>query len=182
MAINYGGKTYNQDWRPINGSGEVLGDKDWAANAAWAAETGGENPYTNAPGASEYDKSGLIPGNEPGSTLPRVTGPTRKAAASQPFNPMPSFPDPPSGSPGDVWALTGGGSGWLPSAPMATKTTNRVSAPLPKASPTISEDGPRRISQGLIDSDTPFLMNDGVAASEDDELERLAKLLGGVLR
>lgn len=74
MAIDYNGKTYNEDWVPIDVMGNALGPKDVAANAAWAAETGGQNPYTNQAGASPLDKSGLVPGNEAGSRLPRVSG------------------------------------------------------------------------------------------------------------
>lgn len=74
--IEYGGKRYDTDWYEIDPMGNRLsGEKDWAANADWAGNTGGQNPYTNAPGSSDYDKSGLIPGNEKGSTLPAGPAP-----------------------------------------------------------------------------------------------------------
>lgn len=77
MAIDYGGKTYNMDWQEIDAMGNPIGGikKDVRANANWAADTGGQNPYTNAPGSSDYDNSGLTPGNEAGSTLPKGEAP-----------------------------------------------------------------------------------------------------------
>lgn len=74
MAKDWNGQTYNEDWVPIDAMGNPLGGKDWSANASWAASTGGQNPYTNQAGSSPWDKSGLTPGNEPGSTLAPVGG------------------------------------------------------------------------------------------------------------
>jgi len=69
------GKSYDNDWWEIDAMGNRLSDtKDWGANAAYAAANNTQNPYTNQAGASPWDSSGLIPGNEPGSTLPRVGG------------------------------------------------------------------------------------------------------------
>lgn len=84
MAKVWEGKTYDEDWHEIDAMGNRLGDggKDWAANAGYAAATGTQNPYTNQAGSSQWDKSGLIPGNEPGSTLAPVSGSTSVATAS----------------------------------------------------------------------------------------------------
>lgn len=88
----WGGQRYNEDWHPIGDYGEILGEKDWAANAAWAASTGGQNPYTNQPGSSPYDSSGLIPGNEPGSSLPPVPQAQPKGSVSNTSPAAPSTP------------------------------------------------------------------------------------------
>lgn len=73
MAKNWGGKSYDEDWNEIDAMGNHIGSgKDWAANAGYAAANGTQNPYTNQAGSSPWDKSGLIPGNEPGSTLGKV--------------------------------------------------------------------------------------------------------------
>lgn len=86
MANQWGGKSYDNDWFEVDGMGNrVSGEKDWAANAAWASENQTQNPYTNQPGSSPYDKSGTTPGNEPGSTLPPVAGGG---------GPVPPAPDP----------------------------------------------------------------------------------------
>ena len=75
MAKVWEGKTYDEDWHEIDAMGNRIGDgKDWGANAAYAGATGTQNPYTNKAGSSPWDKSGLIPGNEPGSTLAPVVG------------------------------------------------------------------------------------------------------------
>ena len=123
MAIDFQGKTYDNDWFPIDAMGNRLGDKDWAANADYASKTGTQNPYTNQAGSSPWDTSGMIPGNEPGSTMPK--GPAAggyldqarinqylqslSRAFSTPSAPSstPSFPQPPSVTPGgqDNWAL-----------------------------------------------------------------------------
>lgn len=76
MSKVWNGNSYDEDWFPVDGEGNRIGDKDWRANAEWAAATGGQNPYTNASGASPWDQSGQTPGNEAGSTLPKVTGNT----------------------------------------------------------------------------------------------------------
>lgn len=96
----WGGQRYNEDWFPIGDWGEILGPKDWAANAAWAASTGGQNPYTNQPGSSPFDTSGLTPGNEAGSVLkPQPQAGTPKTATSVPSGPAPSAAPPPPPSP-----------------------------------------------------------------------------------
>ena len=181
MAKNYGGKTYNEDWVPIDAMGNALGDKDWAANAAYAAETNTQNPYTNEAGASEYDKSGLIPGNEPGSTLPKVQLGPRRVSAPLPASYLPYTPRPQGGGGGDLNTIQPFPFPFTPiaSAPMATR---RVSTPAYVPPPQISEDGPRRISTGLIDTDTPFLFGEGETVGDDTALDELAKLLAGVLR
>ena len=72
MPIVFEGKTYDQDWHEIDAMGRRIGPgKDWRANADWAGKTGGQNPYTNEAGSSPHDATGFIPGNEPGSTLPK---------------------------------------------------------------------------------------------------------------
>lgn len=72
---DWGGKSYNENWEEIDAMGNTIGGgKDWGANASYAAATNTQNPFTNQAGSSPWDKSGLIPGNEPGSTLPRVSG------------------------------------------------------------------------------------------------------------
>lgn len=88
MANQWGGKSYDQDWFEVDKYGNRVSDqKDWAANAAWAAENQTQNPYTNQPGSSPWDSSGLIPKNEPGTTLPGgtagVTTPAAPAAPTQ---------------------------------------------------------------------------------------------------
>ena len=35
MAKDWQGRTFNEDWEPINAMGEKLGEKDWAANRSW---------------------------------------------------------------------------------------------------------------------------------------------------
>ena len=76
MGKVWEGKSYDEDWFEVDGSGNRISDsKDWAANAAYAGATGTQNPYTNEAGSSIYDASGLIPGNEPGSTLPKGPAP-----------------------------------------------------------------------------------------------------------
>src|SRR4030095_960971 len=75
MAKDWGGKTYDEDWNEIDAMGNRIGGgKDWAANAGYAAATNTQNPYTNQAGASQWDKTGLVPSNQPGSTLAPVTG------------------------------------------------------------------------------------------------------------
>jgi hypothetical protein len=82
MAKEWGGKTYNENWEEIDAMGNVLGGKDWSANASYAAANNTQNPYTNQAGASPWDKSGLTPGNEPGSTLPPVQAGANPATGS----------------------------------------------------------------------------------------------------
>lgn len=183
MAKNYGGKTYNEDWVPIDAMGNALGDKDWAANAAYAAETNTQNPYTNEAGSSPYDKSGLIPGNEPGSTLPKVQVGTRRVSAPPPASYLPYTPRPQSGG-GDLNTIQ---PFPFTSAPApASMTTRRGSmntaAPAyvpPQQGPV--EDGPRRINTSRTD-DLPFLIGEGEAVGGDNALDELAKLLSGILR
>lgn len=81
MGKVWNGVSYNEDWVPVDAWGVAQGPKDWAANAAYAAANNTQNPYTNEAGASPYDKSGLIPGNESGSTLPRVEGTASRTPA-----------------------------------------------------------------------------------------------------
>lgn len=140
MAIDYGGKTYDNDWFEIDAMGRRLtGQKDWAANASYAADTGTQNPYTNQAGSSEYDASGLIPGNEPGSTLPAGAAPggwlddarikafTSRMVAPSRTNNMWSMP-----KAANAWALpqasggTGGsgGSGGSPSSASASSASS----------------------------------------------------------
>jgi hypothetical protein len=75
MGKVWEGRSFDEDWHEIDAMGNRIGDgKDWAANAGYAAANNTQNPYTNQAGSSPWDKSGLIPGNEPGSTLAPVTG------------------------------------------------------------------------------------------------------------
>lgn len=142
MAIVFEGKTYDQDWHEIDAMGRRLtGQKDWAANADYASKTGTQNPYTNQAGSSPHDASGLIPGNEPGSTLPK--GPaaggwldTARIAAYQRSlqqqTQRPSVPPP---------ATTGGSGGAAPDA-------RRSSTAPPATNPAVYTDR-EQARQGL---------------------------------
>lgn len=201
MGYTWNGRTYSMDWHPYNDDGTISPDKDWQANAEYAAANNTQNPYTNEAGASPYDKSGLVPGNEPGSTLPRVAGTasqtpayrqngnwaplsallqTQKATQAPKYAPPPFVPSQAGGDMNQILPVGNpipyGGSG---------RTAELQMDDLPESVSEIIEmamasapSGPRRVSGG--DARTPFLIAADTDSDEDSELARLAKLLSGL--
>lgn len=135
MGYTWNGIGYDTDWHRELPGGGVDPEKDWQANAEYAAANNTQNPYTNEAGASPFDKSGLTPGNESGSTLPPVAGvasqtpayaqwglyrgPARPSAPARPPSvPYSSFPTPTGSDPMytiEPWLQNGGPTSGHPS-------------------------------------------------------------------
>lgn len=86
MGKTWKGVSYDEDWHEELPGGGVSADKDWQANAEYAAANNTQNPYTNEAGASPFDQSGMVPGNESGSTLPPVAGVASQTPAYAKWN------------------------------------------------------------------------------------------------